>query len=227
MGYIYPGRPIANLVFKALTISTQSHALSFFSEFKLAHYMKIAPRSMFVAQVTGTTISSIVSVAASWWLLSAVENICVLEKLPKGSPWTCPGMTVTYDNSVIWGVVGPMRIYYPDGVYSKLLYFFLIGGIAPLLIWALSKYFPEKKWIKSINIPNILGGASVLLIARAVNYWSWITVGVLFTVIIYNKYKDWWTKYNYVLANGLDLGVAFQSLLTSATLQINGDMITR
>ncbi|TXG63635.1 hypothetical protein EZV62_010629 [Acer yangbiense] len=213
--------PIANLVFKALTISTQSHALSFFSEFKLAHYMKIAPRSMFVAQVTGTIISSIVSVAASWWLLSAVENICVPEKLPKGSPWTCPGMTVTYDNSVIWGVVGPMRIYYPDGVYSKLLYFFLIGGIAPLLVWALSKYFPEKKWIKSINIPNILGGASVLLIAGAVNYWSWITVGVLFNVIIYNKYKDWWTKYNYVLANGLDLGVAFQSLLTSATLQIN------
>ncbi|KAI9181885.1 hypothetical protein LWI28_019658 [Acer negundo] len=118
MGYIYPGRPIANVVFKALIISTRSHALSFFSEFKLAHYMKIAPRSMFVAQVTGTIISSIVNVAASWWLLSAMENICVPEKLPKGSPWTCPGMTVTYDNSVIWGVVGPMRIYYPDGVYS-------------------------------------------------------------------------------------------------------------
>ncbi|KAK4847367.1 hypothetical protein QYF36_001086 [Acer negundo] len=110
--------PIANVVFKALIISTRSHALSFFSEFKLAHYMKIAPRSMFVAQVTGTIISSIVNVAASWWLLSAMENICVPEKLPKGSPWTCPGMTVTYDNSVIWGVVGPMRIYYPDGVYS-------------------------------------------------------------------------------------------------------------
>ncbi|KAK3193820.1 hypothetical protein Dsin_025130 [Dipteronia sinensis] len=221
MGYIYPGRPIANLVFKALTISTQFHALSFFTEFKLAHYMKIAPRSMFVAQVTGTIISCIVSVATSWWLLSAVENICVPEKLPKGSPWTCPGMTVTYDNSVIWGVVGPMRMYYPDGVYSMLLYFFLIGGIAPLFVWAVSKYFPEKKWIKSINIPNILGGASMLLIAGAVNYWSWITVGVLFNVIIYNMYKNWWTKYNYILANGLDLGVAFQSLLTSATLQLN------
>ncbi|KAK2648280.1 hypothetical protein Ddye_015769 [Dipteronia dyeriana] len=158
---------------------------------------------------------SMSSVASSWWLLSAVENICVPDKLPKGSPWTCPGMTVTYDNSVIWGVVGPKRMYYPDGVYSKLLYFFLIGGIAPLLVWAVSKYFPEKKWIKSINIPNILGGASMLQIAGAVNYWSWITVGVLFNVIIYFKYKGWWTKYNYVLANGLDLGVAFQSLLTS------------
>ncbi|KAK0580749.1 hypothetical protein LWI29_005784 [Acer saccharum] len=221
IGYIYPGKPIANLVFKAISNSAMSHALYFMYELKMGHYMKIPPKSMFVAQLTGGIISAVVNFCTSWWLISTVENICDPKNLPKGSPWTCPTQRTVYDNSIIWGMIGPRRVFFPEGMYSKLFYFLLIGVIPPLLVWAMSKYFPEKKWIKSINVPNIFGGVLFLLAAGAVNYWSWITVGVLFNVIIYNKYKDWWTKYNYVLANGLDLGVAFQFLLTSATLQIN------
>ncbi|KAK3193833.1 hypothetical protein Dsin_025143 [Dipteronia sinensis] len=169
IGYIYPGKPIANMVFKELCLSTQDHALNFISDFKLANYMKIPPKSMFVAQTIGTIISTIVSMATSWWLFSTVENICEPEKLPKGSPWTCPQITATYDFSVIWGVLGPKRMFFPDGMYSKLYYFFLIGAITPLLTWVLSKLFPEKGWIKSINIPVILGGASALLGAGTVS----------------------------------------------------------
>ncbi|KAK3193888.1 hypothetical protein Dsin_025198 [Dipteronia sinensis] len=222
IGYIYPGKPIANMVFRDLCLSTNYHALSFISDFKLAHYMKIPPKSMFVAQTTGTIISTLASFATSWWLISTVENICEQEKLPKGSPWTCPQMTAAYDFSVIWGVIGPKRMFFPDGMYSKLYYFFLIGAITPLLIWVLSKLFPEKGWIKSINIPIIMAGASALLAAGTVSYWSWIFVGIVFNWIVYRKYKDWWGRYNYLLAYGLDLGVAFQVLSTSMTLQMSG-----
>ncbi|KAK1561015.1 hypothetical protein Q3G72_033466 [Acer saccharum] len=131
-----------------------------------------------------------------------VENICEPEKLPKGSPWTCRQITASYDFSVIWGMLGPKHMFFPDGMYSKLYYFFLIGTITPLLIWVSSKLFPEKGWIKSINIPVILGGASALLGA--------------------GTYKDWWAKYNYLLAYGLDSGVAFQALLMGMTLQMSG-----
>ncbi|KAJ4716665.1 Oligopeptide transporter [Melia azedarach] len=222
IGYMYPGRPIANMVFKAYSVSTEYHALRFISEFKLAHYMKIAPKSMFIAQITGTMISSVVSFSTSWWLISTVENICDPKKLPKGSPWTCPFMNANYVGSVIWGVMGPQRIFFPHGIYSKLFYFFLIGLVAPVLVWCLLKCFPEKKWIKGINIPNITSGAIMLRASGAVSYWSWITVGILYNLIVYNKYKDWWAKYNYVLAYGLDMGIAFMSLLTSFTLGLQG-----
>ncbi|KAK0580522.1 hypothetical protein LWI29_002932 [Acer saccharum] len=222
IGYIYPGKPIAYMVFIDLCRSTNYHALSFISDFKLAHYMKIPPKSMFVAQTIGTIISTLASFATSWWLISTVDNICEPEKLPKGSPWTCPQMTAIYDYSVIWGVIGPKRMFFPDGMYLKLCYFFLIGAIAPLLIWVLSKLFPEKGWIKSINIPIIMAGASSLLAFGTVGYWSWIFVGIVFNLIVYRKYKDWWGRYNYLLAYGLDLGVAFQVLSTSMTLQMSG-----
>lgn len=211
------------MVFKGYTISTSYHALAFISEFKLAHYMKIAPRSMFVVQLTGTIISSIVSFATSWWLISSVDNICHPNKLPKGSPWTCPGLNVQYGSSIIWGVIGPQRLLFPDGIYSKLLScFFLIGVMATLLVWGLSKVFPEKQWIRSINIPNVLTGAMLVLVAGPASYWSWIIVGLVYNFIVYRKYKNWWAKYNYVLAYGLDMGVAFLALLTSLTLGLNG-----
>lgn len=51
MGLILPGKPIANVCFKTYGYISMSQAISFLNDFKLGHYMKIPPRSMFVVQV--------------------------------------------------------------------------------------------------------------------------------------------------------------------------------
>lgn len=51
MGLIYPGRPIANVCFKTYGYMSMAQAVSFLSDFKLGHYMKIPPKSMFLVQV--------------------------------------------------------------------------------------------------------------------------------------------------------------------------------
>lgn len=51
MGIIYPGRPIANVCFKVYGYMSMAQAVSFLNDFKLGHYMKIPPRSMFLVQV--------------------------------------------------------------------------------------------------------------------------------------------------------------------------------
>jgi hypothetical protein len=58
MGYLYPGRPVANMCFKVYGYISMSQALTFLQDFKLGHYMKIPPRTMFMAQVSYTSISS-------------------------------------------------------------------------------------------------------------------------------------------------------------------------
>ncbi|KAL3614714.1 hypothetical protein CASFOL_041471 [Castilleja foliolosa] len=54
ISYIYPGRPLANVSFKTYGYISMSQALGFLSDFKLGHYMKIPPKSMFIAQLVGT-----------------------------------------------------------------------------------------------------------------------------------------------------------------------------
>ena len=51
IGYIYPGFPIANMCYKVYGYISLKQGLAFLQDFKLGHYMKIPPRSMFAAQV--------------------------------------------------------------------------------------------------------------------------------------------------------------------------------
>jgi len=54
MGIILPGRPIANVCFKTYGYISMAQAVFFLNDFKLGHYMKIPPRSMFLVQVLFT-----------------------------------------------------------------------------------------------------------------------------------------------------------------------------
>ncbi|KAK8494816.1 hypothetical protein V6N12_055139 [Hibiscus sabdariffa] len=225
IGYIYPGKPLANVVFKTYGYISAAQAIMFLQDFKLGHYMKVPPKSMFVVQLVGTVVASCVYFGTAWWLLTTVEHICDPSKLPQGSPWTCPGDDIFYNASIIWGVVGPLRMFGRLGLYSKMNYFFLIGILAPLPVWVLSRIFPDQNWIKLINMPLIIGGSGYLPAARVVNYWCWGVVGLLFNFFVYRRYKGWWARHNYILSAGLDAGVAFMAILCYFALQmwdING-----
>ncbi|KAI5007981.1 hypothetical protein ZWY2020_009029 [Hordeum vulgare] len=49
-GLIMPGKPIAKVCFKVYGYMSMNQAVSFLTDFKLGHYMKIPPRSMFLVQ---------------------------------------------------------------------------------------------------------------------------------------------------------------------------------
>lgn len=80
MGVILPGRPIANVCFKTYGYISMTQAVSFLNDFKLGHYMKIPPRSMFVVQVY---IFSFTSVERAKFFHSNVfiETFCKQNKL--------------------------------------------------------------------------------------------------------------------------------------------------
>ncbi|EEF39482.1 Oligopeptide transporter, putative [Ricinus communis] len=222
IGYILPGKPIANLLFKIYGRISTIHALSFLSDLKLGHYMKIPPRCMYVAQLVGTLIAGTVNLAVAWWMLENVENICDIEALHPESPWTCPKYRVTFDASVIWGLIGPRRLFGPGGLYRNLVWLFLIGAFLPVPIWILSKMFPEKKWIPLINIPVISYGFAGMPPATPTNIASWLVTGTIFNYFVFRYHKRWWQKYNYVLSAALDAGTAFMGVLLFFALQNEG-----
>ncbi|XP_047342749.1 oligopeptide transporter 1-like [Impatiens glandulifera] len=221
IGFMYPGRPLANVTFKTYGYISMTQAIYFLSDFKLGHYMKIPPRSMFIVQTVGTLLASTIHFSTAWYLLTSIENICNTDLLPDGSPWTCPGDEVFYNASIIWGVVGPGRMFTRAGVYGSLNWFFLIGFLAPIPVWYLAKKFPNKKWIKQIHVPLILTATSAMPPARSINYTSWTVVGLFFNYYIYNKYKQWWARNNYILSAALDAGVAFMGVFLYFALQDN------
>ncbi|XP_010244695.1 PREDICTED: oligopeptide transporter 4-like [Nelumbo nucifera] len=222
MGIILPGKPIANVCFKTYGYISMAQAVSFLSDFKLGHYMKIPPKSMFLVQFIGTIMAGTINIAVAMWLLNSIPNICDDQILPPDSPWTCPSDRVFFDASVIWGLVGPKRIFGTLGNYTALNWFFLGGALGPLLVWLLHKTFPKQTWIPQINLPVLLGATAMMPPATTVNYTSWVLVGTIFNFFIFRYRKNWWQRYNYVLSAALDAGVAFMGVLLYFSLNMEG-----
>jgi OPT family oligopeptide transporter len=159
-------------------------------------------------QIVGTLEAALVYMATAWWLLTGIKNICNTDVLPPNSPWTCPGDRVFYDASVIWGLVGPLRIFGKDGLYEAINWSFLLGAVSPIPVWLASRRWPKVGWIRAINMPILIGATGVMPPATSINYTSWILVGFIFNYVIYRRKKAWWSKYNYVLSASLDAGTA-------------------
>ena len=49
-GYMFAGKPLANMIFKILTGDVVSQGIFFAQDMKLGHYLKIPPRTVFIAQ---------------------------------------------------------------------------------------------------------------------------------------------------------------------------------
>ncbi|KAG6486907.1 hypothetical protein ZIOFF_055488 [Zingiber officinale] len=220
IGYLYPGRPVANMCFKVYGYISMKQALLFLQDFKLGHYMKIPPRMMFMAQMVGTLIAAFVYLSTAWWLMETIPDICNKSLLSPESPWTCPSDHVFYDASVIWGLIGPRRIFGDLGTYAAINWFFLVGAVGPLLVWFAHRAFPDKEWIRLINMPILIGATGNMPPATAVNYTTWILVGFLSGFVVYRYRRDWWKRHNYVLSGALDAGLAFMAVLIYLCLEL-------
>lgn len=171
-------------------------------------------------------LAGTINLAVAWWLLNSIENICHDDLLPVDSPWTCPGDRVFFDASVIWGLVGPRRIFGSLGNYASMNWFFLGGALGPIMVWLLHKAFPKQSWIPLINLPVLLGATAMMPPATTVNYNSWILVGTIFNFFIFRYRKKWWQRYNYVLSAAMDAGVAFMAVLLYFSVGIENKSLT-
>jgi len=104
----------------------------------------------------------------------------------------------------------------------------------PVITWALWKYWKRgdgtrRNWLRLTNWPLIFVGTYNVPPATGINYSSWALLNVIFNWWIKSKFFAWWgrllhsgfggemltgvAKYNYVLAAGLDTGLAISALV--------------
>ncbi|KAN0078386.1 OPT oligopeptide transporter domain containing protein [Tylopilus felleus] len=215
VGYAIPGRPLAMMMFKTWGYITMYQALQFASDFKLGHYMKIPPRTMFTSQVIASVISGTVQLGVQAWMFTNIVDMC---STTQKDGFVCPNTQVFGTASIIWGVIGPQRQFSSGQVYYGLVWFFLVGAICPVIAWAAQRKWPNS-WVRYLNFPVIFNGTGNIPPATAVNYVTWGIVGFIFQYVIRRRHFSWWTKYNYVLSAALDTGLACSIILIFFCLQ--------
>ncbi|KAM0787028.1 hypothetical protein ACM66B_006294 [Microbotryomycetes sp. NB124-2] len=208
-GYMIPGLPLANGLFRSYAAQSISSGLYFVQDLKLGHYMKLPPRSTFSIQMVSTIVGSLVQVGVKRWLNANVDGFCTRGQTASLS---CPYTRQFYSSTVVWGVVGPKRLFGHGKLYNPILYFLLIGAVLPVLTWALTKRYP-KSWVRFINVPVALAGCQFIPPITGINYSSWFLFGFIFQYLMRRKYFQIWSKFNFVLSAGLDAGTVLSTLV--------------
>ncbi|TIA25895.1 small oligopeptide transporter, OPT family [Aureobasidium pullulans] len=208
-GYMFAGKPLANMIFKILSTAVVNQGIFFVQDMKLGHYLKLAPRTVFFAQGFAAILGALTQTGVTLWMLGNIDNICSSDQ---ASSFTCPNGRTVFSSSVIWGLIGPDRLYSVGRRYSSLLHFFWIGAITPVITWYLYKR-TGKKIFKDINWPLFFVGTYNVPPATGINYTSWALVNWVFNGYIKQNFFAWWTKYNYVLAAAVDTGTAVAGIV--------------
>ncbi|CAG7854939.1 Sexual differentiation process protein isp4 [Serendipita indica DSM 11827] len=218
-GLLFPGNALAMNMFKSYGYVTTARALTFAQDLKLGHYSKVPPRIMFAAQTIATIISTTVAMAILNWQVTGIKGVCTPDAQAK---FYCPGTSTFFTASVIWGTLGPARMYGKDGPYFVLLFGFVLGAIMPIPFYFLAKRFPDNKFIRGIHIPIFLGGGLNWAPYNLSHAWPAVPIAWFFQVYVRKHYLAWWQKYNYILSTAFDCGVAIAAIVTFFALQWPG-----
>ncbi|KAI9339921.1 OPT oligopeptide transporter protein-domain-containing protein [Obelidium mucronatum] len=229
IGLILPNRIAAVMSFKTFSYMAMYQGLYLVQDMKLGHYIKIAPKAMFVSQTFSTLVGAIVSTATACVVYEAFGKDddpsfpqgfqWRLQKQPPNSGWNSASYDTFLSAGAIWGAIGPARFFGPGSPYFKTLFGFAAGIVLPAIPWILHKLQPDSFW-HLINIPLIV----VMPTSLGSQQSTYITPMILAVIINYyvKKYRHmWWKKYAYVMSAAFDAGSGVTVLLIFFVTQFN------
>ncbi|KAL7621266.1 hypothetical protein AAE478_008583 [Parahypoxylon ruwenzoriense] len=226
IGYMLPGHPLAMMMFKNYGYICMAQALYFSQDLKLGHYMKVPPRVMFWSQLVASVWSAVVQIAVMNWALGTIPGVCSDDQ---ADHYTCPNGRVFFTASIIWGAIGPARMFSGEALYSSLQWFWLVGAITPVITWFAARRAPKSifRFVRSINMPLIFGGSNLIPPATSYTYLCWGTVGMIFNYYIKRRWNGWWLQYNYITSAALDCGLVVSTIIIFFTLYLTSAQLPK
>ncbi|KAK3179333.1 hypothetical protein K4F52_009236 [Lecanicillium sp. MT-2017a] len=153
-GMIVEGNALAMNFFKSYGYVTCAQALSFANDLKVAHYVKIPPRATFAGQMIATLISTLVCSGVMKFQME-IKDVCTKQAPMR---FYCPGPNTFFTASVLWGTIGPLKVFGMDGQYKWLLLGFPLGIAAVVGFWGLRQCFPRSRALRQVHMVALLKG---------------------------------------------------------------------
>jgi OPT family oligopeptide transporter len=189
-----------------------AQCLALLSDLKLGHYMKIPPRAMFLSQIWGTIVGGVFNYVMMIVIINAQRDYLDGSKVDQTGLWSGYQPQIFWGSALIFGALGPRRMFAASGNYSFVFYGFLVGIAIPIVQWGLSKKFPKITWSK-VNLALIANGMSNFPNGQTYPVLVSLIVCVIFQYWVFRYHKNWWSKYVFILSAALDTGAAFTGLV--------------
>jgi OPT family oligopeptide transporter len=194
---------------------TCAHAISFSNDLKLAHYLKINPWFTFTAQLAATLVSTFVCTGVLKFQVD-IENVCTPDAPTR---FYCPDQNTFFTASVLWGTIGPAKVFGHKGQYAALLVGFPLGIVTPLLFYFLVKWKPRIRWIRQFH-PVAVWYGGVYWAPYSFSYaWPTVPIAWLSWIYVRGRYLSFWSKYNFVLSASFSAAIALAGVIMLFSVQ--------
>ncbi|ODV66002.1 oligopeptide transporter 7 [Hyphopichia burtonii NRRL Y-1933] len=178
---------------------------------RLGFYNHIPSRAVFFAQIYGEIIGVPFNYLAMRYVLDTKRDFIDGTKIDPIHQWSGQDITSMYTNSIQYVILGPSRLFKN---YPFLPYGFLVGLLAPLLIFQLHCKYSNSPL--QFNLWN-----TTVFFSRMGRFYGNISTGYLskflggtVTMLYAYRYKhDLWKRYNYILAASFDTGLNLSILI--------------
>ncbi|CAG8974115.1 hypothetical protein HYALB_00002750 [Hymenoscyphus albidus] len=203
--------PVGATIYSSIAGDAWYRAQLMLQDQKIGHYMHIPPRSVFFSQMFGCFIGVPINYGVIRWVLGAKKQYLNGSETDPTHQWTGQGLANTLTTSVQYVLVGPQRLF-QHPMYAPLPYGFLVGAIAPAILYALHRAFPRAK-IHLFNTTIFFSGLSNFYGNISTGYSSSIIGGFVVMYWAFRYRYDLWARYNYILAAAFDAGFNLNMLL--------------
>jgi OPT family oligopeptide transporter len=189
-GLWFPGNAIAMNYFRSYGYVTTSPALFSAEDLKLAHYVHIAPWVTFNCQMWATFVSTLVCTAVLNYQMNKIPDVC---SPTQKDQFICPDGEGLFAKSVLWGTLGPKKMFGPGATYNGLLWCFPLGVVLPIPFYFLRKRY---KIFAYFHVPAFLVGGGYWASCNMAYVWPAVPIAYTFNYYIKRRYFAWWSKYN-------------------------------
>ncbi|KAL7749146.1 OPT superfamily [Sorochytrium milnesiophthora] len=222
VGLIYPGHPVVMMAFKCFSVTVCGAVLTLLQDLKVGHYMKIAPRHMFISQMYSQIVAVLVCyVTLVGWDSSSehidwVVNSQNYTKDAVAKNWSsAQGYQTYFSASLLWGALGPKR-FFIDSYGPLVIAAFLAGIILPVVCKLAYEFVGGPIPWALINAPLLFNSPSPG--GNNGNVLSSILVSLLFQFFMYRYRTKWWQRYNYILSVAFDVATALVTVIVALAL---------
>jgi OPT family oligopeptide transporter len=181
------------LAFVTIGYSTYCQTMQLVTNMKLGHYMKIAPRTLFLVQSVACLVTPALSIGMQVYFFKNGGFI---------TNHTTAVTTGSFELTSVGAAIDNQTKFFGSANWKNrnFLWSLLIGAVLSIPFWLASRRW---KWCHLIHIPLTLTFISWMSIVSAGSLFTWLLIGLL-TTVFFNKF--YWKRHVYLASAALNAG---------------------
>jgi len=202
---------VGSLSYRVISGQCWYEAQSMLADMKLGHYFHVPPRKVLLAQVWGICVGVPVNYATILWVCKTKGDILTGAVTDPNRQWTGQTVISLNNQSISFALVGPKRLF-ADAIYTPMLYGFLVGALAPMILYLLHRRWPRARFdlwsvpVFSDSFENYWGNISV-------SFFTLFILGSINHLWVKRYHFVFWKKYAYLWGAAADTGYNFSLLI--------------